>query len=152
MQTLEQIIRPFQSPTTLPKRRLISTNTKIDDQTAEVEWGNAGDLPAPEKREEDFSGIGFEVVKCDDNYNEKERKFNTVRIENPEDPTQYVMVERMNQIAFNKKNEPGNQMQMYNNSTTSFVTLPSLDNTTYWKSNHGDQKCKATYNFTYPAG
>lgn len=152
MQTIEQIIRPFQSPATLPKRRIVSTNTKISVGVAEIEWGQAGELPAPEKREfDDEGGIAFTVLKCDDQFGEKERKFNVVRIENPVDPAQFVMVERINQIKFDKKNEPNN-MTMYNNSTTSFVTLPALDNTLYWKSNHEQQKCQSTFNLTYPRG
>jgi hypothetical protein len=151
MQSLEQIVRPFQSPAVLAKRRVVSTSIKIDVDEVIVEWGRSGDLPAPIKREViDDEGFAFTVVKCDDNYQEKNRAFNVVRIENPDDPSQYVMVERINQIKFNKENE--NEQQVYNNESTSFVTLPAFDNTTYYASNYGQEQCHATYNLTYPTG
>lgn len=148
MQNLEQIIRPFQSPNTLPTRRLVSNSTKIPEQSAAVAWGSAGTLPAPEKREDNTSGLNFEVVKCDDHYSETNRAYNVVRIENPDDASQYVMVERINKISFNKKSET--ELQMYNNSTTSFVPLPAFDNTTYYKSNYGQNKCQSHYTLSYP--
>lgn len=148
MQTLEQIIRPFQSRDPSATRRVISNSTKIPDQEAGVEWGNPGDLPKADKVEKDEEGgMSFTVLTCDDNFDERNRKFKTIRIEQPDHPENYIMVDRINRIAFDKKSE-SNNTTMYNNDATSFVTLPAFDNSVYYKSNYGDgsKKCASTYN------
>lgn len=146
MQSLEQIIRPFQSRDTLSNRRVVSKSTKIPTQEVIVEWGTAGDMPAADEIEKDEEGgISFNVVKCDDKFDEKNRKFKTVRIENPDDPSQYVMVERINQITFDKKSE-GTNLTMYNNSTTSFVPMPLFDNNSYFADDDDKNKCNSAFN------
>lgn len=146
MQTLEQIVRPFQNTDVLSKRRIISNSTKEDTDEVIIEWGRSGDAPAASEIERDAEdgNFTFEVVHCDDKYDEKNRKFNTVRIENPDDPSQYVMVQRINQISFNKKSE-ANNMTMYNNSTTSFVPVPIFDNNNYFANDPNENKCNSTF-------
>lgn len=145
MQSLEQIIRPFQSRDILSNRRIVSKSTKIPTQEVIVEWGTAGEMPAATEIEKDEEGgINFQVVDCDDKYDEKDRKFNTIRIENPDDPSQYVMVERINQITFNKKSESQN-MTMYNNSTTTFVPVPNFDNNTYFSNDDDNKQCNSAF-------
>lgn len=146
MQNLEQIIRPFQSKGVLSTRRIVSKSEKLETEEVIIEWGTAGDLPSASEIEKDEEGgINFNVVKCDDKFDEKNRKFTTVRIENPDDPSQYVMVERINQITFNKESE-GKNMTMYNNSTTSFVPVPLYDNNTYFSNNDDNKKCNSAFN------
>lgn len=148
MQNLEQIIRPFQSREILTTRRIISTSLKIPVQEAGVEWGAAGDMPsAVEVEKDEEGGMSFNVVDCDDKFDEKNRKFSTIRIEQPDHPENYVVVERINQITFNKKSE-SNNMTMYNNEATTFVPLPAFDNSVYYQSNYGDdsKKCNSAFN------
>jgi hypothetical protein len=146
MQNLEQIIRPFQITDVLSKRRIISNSTKLDTEEVIVEWGRSGDAPAASEVEHDAEtgGIGFEVVHCDDKYSEKDRKFKTVRIEQPDNPENYIMVDRINQITFDKKSE-ANNMTMYNNSTTSFVAMPMFDNNSYFADDPNGNKCNSSF-------
>lgn len=146
MQNLEQIIRPFQNTDVLSKRRIISNSTK--DATAEVviEWGTSGETPAASEIIHDpvTGDPAFEVVHCDDKFDEKNRKFDTVRIEQVDNPDNFVMVQRINQISFNKKSE-ANNMTMYNNSATSFVPMPTYDNNNWFSNDPTNDKCNSSF-------
>lgn len=146
MQNLEQIIRPFQNPDVLSRRRIVSKSTKIPTDDVTIEWGRSGDAPAASEvtHDEDTGGISFEVVHCDDKFDEKNRKFKTVRIEQPDNPDNYIMVDRIHQITFNKKSE-ANNMTMYNNSTTSFVAMPLYDNNNYFANDPAGNKCNSSF-------
>jgi sensor domain CHASE-containing protein len=151
MQSIEQIVRPFQSPAVISTRRIVSNSTKIPTDDVLVEFGAAGDMPAAEKVEDaqDDGGVNFQVVTCDDKYSEKDRRFKTVRIENPDNPENYVMVARINEIKFNKRSE-GENMTMYNNSATTFVPVPMYDNNNWFKNDENKDKCAAAYSLKNP--
>jgi hypothetical protein len=146
MQNLEQIIRPFQTTDILSKRQIVSNSTKIPTDEVIIEWGNSGTDPTPSEITRDATTGDFvvEVVHCDDKFNEKDRKFNTIRIEQPDNPENYVMVDRIKQITFNKKSETNN-MTMYNNKTTSFVAMPMYDNNSYFANSPDDNKCHSSF-------
>lgn len=146
MQNLEQIIRPFQNTDILPKRRIISNSTKISADEVIIEWGATGDVPAASEITHDptTGDIAFEVVHCDDKFDEKNRKFSTVKIEQPDHPENFVMVQRINQITFNKKSE-ANNLTMYNNNATTFVPMPMYDNNNYFANNPDANKCNSSF-------
>lgn len=146
MQNLEQIVRPFQNPDVLSKRRIISNSTKEDAEEVVIEWGSPGDAPSASEIEHDAEtgDFAFEVVHCDDKYDEKNRKFKTIRIEQPDNPENYIMVDRIHQITFNKKSEAEN-MTMYNNSTTSFVPMPMYDNNNWFANDDKNDKCNSSF-------
>ena len=146
MQSLEQIIRPFQTPDVISKRKIVSKSTKLPTDEVVIEWGRSGDAPTPTEieKDEEEGVINFKVNDCDDKYNEKNRKFSTVRIENPDDPSQYVMVQRIEQIKFNKKSE-GTNLTMYNNSTTAFVPMPMFDNNSYFADDDDTKECHSSF-------
>lgn len=145
MQNIEQIVRPFQNTDVISRRKIVSKSTKIPTQEVIIEWGRAGDAPAATQVEHDEEGgINWQTNNCDDKFDEKNRKFTTIRIENPDDPTQYVMVERINQINFNKKSESTN-LTMYNNQTMSFVPVPLYDNNTYFSNEDDSKGCNSAF-------
>lgn len=146
MQNLEQIIRPFQNTDVLSRRRIISNSTKGATEEVVIEWGAPGDAPAATEITHDpaTGGISFEVVHCDDKFSEKDRKFDTIRISQPDNPENYVDVQRINKITFNKKSE-GNNMTMYNNSTTSFVAMPMYDDNNYFANTADGNKCNSSF-------
>ncbi len=57
-------------------------------------WGTVGDMPSPER----LPGVDFNTVER--KHTEKKRKERDVRIENPDDPEQYIQVKRADQIVF----------------------------------------------------
>lgn len=101
-----EIVRPFETRAPQSKRRLVASNTKIDVDPAIITWGRSGTIPgAQEIVAIDETGVSFQVIDCDDRYEETDRTEVTKRIENPDDPDQYVMVARPTYIAFNKLSE-----------------------------------------------
>lgn len=121
--TLESIVRPFQSPRPLGTRRVVTSSTKAPAQTAGVTWGAAGTLPTPRESEvaQPAPGISFntEARQVTDHNIERSRETQTVKIEQEGNPDNFVMVERINKIAFNKRDPPTLQGK-FPGSTTSF--------------------------------
>jgi hypothetical protein len=61
-------------------------------------WGTVGNLPSPQQ----MPTVGFTVVH-DENWTEWGRKTQDVRIENPDDSSQYIIDRRPTEVSFNKK-------------------------------------------------
>lgn len=105
--SLEQLVRPFARPDTLSRRRIIASNTKVEVQPAILSWGTAGSIDSPREVEAvDPLLIAVELKKDHDEFTEPapgmRREVERVRVENPDDPNQYVMVERIRRISFQK--------------------------------------------------
>jgi hypothetical protein len=64
-------------------------------------WGTVGDLPSPEQ----LPSVGFTVVHNEE-WKEWGRKTEDVRIENPDDPSQYIIDRRPTEISFDKTTLP----------------------------------------------
>lgn len=62
-------------------------------------WGSAGELPSPTP----LPTVDFNVKYPDEFWNEKWRANELVRIENPDDPTQYIMDNRPKTVDFEKQ-------------------------------------------------
>lgn len=58
-------------------------------------WGTVGAMPSPEP----IGGTDFAVKEV---WQEKSRKSEIVRVENPDDPNQYVMEDRPQEVRFTK--------------------------------------------------
>lgn len=119
---IEQIVRPFTAAPVIATRRIVGAQIQIPSETAIVSWGEAGDLPeaqaddAPEDPQ-----TGFTILECKDKLNEKSRKVTPTRVENPDDSSQYVMVDNINTITFDKKdNKASNVPWELADSTTAF--------------------------------
>lgn len=101
---LEQLVRPFQTPISIATIRVVAKDLSTPKSDAIIQWGQAGTLPSPtEETKTPTGGISWKVDECSANLNEHSRKTDNVRVENPDDPSQYVVVQRINSISFDKK-------------------------------------------------
>lgn len=93
---LEQIVRPFQTTNTIVNRRsLVTKPTKVTPQKAVIVWGAEGQ--APETR-----GLTINVKNSDNKYKEQSRKTTDIRIENPDDSSQFIVAQQINNVTFTK--------------------------------------------------
>lgn len=103
---LEQVVRPSQKPQVVPTRRIVSVRELVEVEPAGVKWGKAGNLPNAVEvpAEEDPGGISF-TVKKEKEYTLDYGKSTTqkVRVQNPDDPSQYVVEERLKRAVFTDK-------------------------------------------------
>jgi hypothetical protein len=76
-------------------------------------WGTVGNLPSPQA----LPTVDFNVKK-----KETKRQERPVRIENPDDPSQYIMVKRADQIVFGVS-----QLQSSAGPNTQAATPPGIN-------------------------
>lgn len=111
----ENLVRPFtdRQRKQLLDRLLAKRNAPGEEQEAELIWGQASDfnvidpprLPGfrvnnPDTPPEDLPPELQEIE-----YNEVDRETTMVRVENPNDSEQYVMVERIDTITFDSSSD-----------------------------------------------
>lgn len=120
----EQIVRPFQRLPTQTTQRIIASRTKIDVPDAIAQWGQAGTLPGAIEITPTEDGFAFKVVDCDERFQENSRETEDIRIENPDDPNQYVVDQRIKKITFNKQ-EPAQTTFSYNKTSTAYAPSPA---------------------------
>jgi hypothetical protein len=97
--SLERTIRPFQLPAVTPPA-LVLDDTKQSDPVA-VSLGREGGKTF------DYSySFSSSVHSASDNYKEVSRKSETRRIENPDDPDQFVDIKRATEINLVNENDP----------------------------------------------
>lgn len=139
--SLEQLVRPFARPDALSRRRIVASNLKIEVTPAIISWGAAGSIAGAQEIEAiDEGGTAFTVLSCDDRYEEVDRGERAARVENPDDPNQYVMVNRPTYIAFNKASEW--EAANYTKTTTWQTAIETAEFSTI---NINNKKCRATY-------
>jgi hypothetical protein len=97
---LEQFIRPFQSLPVAPTARLYSVAKAQPPQTSTLTWGAAGTLPVA-LLQIVAGGGGFKIDQKSMN-TEEWRITEPVRIENPDNSSDFVMVDPIKQIGFTK--------------------------------------------------
>lgn len=100
---LEQLVRPFQRRDLSPRTRIV-VSTGTGTEPIVIEFGEAGSLPTGKQ---DTFEIKLEKEK--EQYKETHRTTRKVRIENPDDPDQYVMVERPEKMKLDKKKTPADK-------------------------------------------
>jgi len=90
--SVERIIRPFESDAVFTARRLPPLPSAVPDEpeTAVLEW--AGKADANYQEDPPPYTLNVQVEWAED---ASARKIEKVRIENPDDPTQFVEVERI---------------------------------------------------------
>lgn len=100
MSSLELLIRPFQSKDVTPPKRIIGAEKTVDP--VDVSIGAAGGTALV------FRAFAVIEFKTEDSYTYREidRKTHIKRVENPDDPSQFVDVERIDQIALRNKLNP----------------------------------------------
>ena len=97
---LEQLVRPFVSRQVAPTTRIISSSKKQPVQISTLTWGAAGALPVAVLEIEE-GGFGFTIDLKSMN-TEQWRITEPVRIENPDNSSDFVMVDRIKSIGFKK--------------------------------------------------
>jgi hypothetical protein len=116
----ESLVRPFQSPALAPRTRIIASSKKQPPQIATLSWGAAGTMPVA------VAGIlqGGVSIKIDSSalHSELYRITDPVRIENPDDSTQFVMVDRIKKIGFTSKPQSGVQTSTLDQTTGATTT------------------------------
>lgn len=100
MTSLEFLIRPFQSKDVTPPKRIIGAEKTVDPVAVSI--GASGGTAFV------FSAFSVIEFKTEDSFTYKEidRKTHIKRIENPDDPSQFVEVERIDQISLRHKLKP----------------------------------------------
>lgn len=96
MPNMEQIVRPFQTTATIVnKRSNVTKPTKVTRQKAVIVWGAEGQ--AGEAR-----GLTLNVTNTDNKYKEQSRKTTDIRIQNPDDSSQFLIAQQINNVTFTK--------------------------------------------------
>lgn len=91
---LEELVRPYQSRD-LNRGLRIVTSRERSTKKAEIKWGATGTLPTPKTDDG-----GFQL--CAETYDESSRKTETLRVENPNDSSQFVKVKRVKKMKLSK--------------------------------------------------
>lgn len=114
---LESVVRPFQTRNNLSTKRIATKTTDPKSKSsgtacsAALCWGDVGTKPTPQP-----DGLSVETNDCNEANSELAgRKYNDIRIENPDDSSQFVMVRRPSTIYFKhteRKNSTWDQMSL----------------------------------------
>lgn len=113
-----EVIRPFETPLPLNQDRVVPSVVKQAAQVSQLIWGKVGKLPAP--IEENPAFMSFKVINPgDQDLAETTRQSQNVRVQNPNDSTQYVEVARVQNITFRggSSNQPIDQYTAYEGGT-----------------------------------
>jgi hypothetical protein len=97
---LERLVRPYQKPTALAFGRVISRTVAPSADTATILWGDVGTLPTPTQEDVPDDSVGFTVEVCDTDYTETSRIVQPVKVKNPDDDSQFVIVDRIQSMSF----------------------------------------------------
>lgn len=141
---LEQIIRPFQSPPSFARRRIIGVSQTVEKTEVIVRWGSGGTLPSPTLDPGDPTN-GFKINECDDNYTEKKRDVTPIVVTG-KDGESTITFERIKSMQFGKKNHTSTKIVgAIRTETTTFADTDPFAGTVF-----GDvpatENCNATFN------
>lgn len=106
--SLEKIVRPFQTPEVFDARTL--TPQQLQDENPDDAVATWGAPSSGDYTQFQISGL----VGGTTTYTEKSRVTENVRVENPDDPSQFVEVERIKELRM--ANEQGNELLFKLNS------------------------------------
>ncbi len=114
---LEQLIQPLANPLNLD--RIIASKNKQTVEPAILRWGTIGKLPSPVQEATPQVGVNF-TVKDETKYNENKRDTENVTVQNPNDSSQSVDVQRVKSITFD-----GPPAQNKTSNSTTGYPVPS---------------------------
>jgi hypothetical protein len=105
----EALVRPFETPQPLAKSRIAAVVASGDPPgPAVLAWGAAGAVPAgaplPPERDP-YEDVSFDIECCKDQFEQKARKTETVRVYGKDDPNQtgpFIEVQRPIELGFTK--------------------------------------------------
>lgn len=109
-----------------------------DTPPGRICWGSVGDLPSPEP----LPTVNFTVGG--EQWQEWGRKSERVRIENPDDPNQYIIDNRPKSIDFDKK---AGAKSAPNTSAEVPPGIDGYDNTNSFKNNDGQTRTKVRMHY-----
>lgn len=140
----ESIVRPFQRPDTLARRRIVAKTEEVEVTPAIISWGTAGSLPSAHEIEEIDEGGSFTVLTCDDKYEEEKREVDVRRIvqtlpDGTTNPDNFIDLERPYRVYFQKKELASQRRGVTQTWTTRFETA------TFQTTNNSDKKCRSTF-------
>jgi hypothetical protein len=88
----ETVVRPFQAGDVFTSRVLAPAQPAVIVEDVLIEWGQGNELQ--------MTAIGVKDLNSGKDLREVDRKTTTVRVENPDDESQYVMIERIDALKF----------------------------------------------------
>lgn len=145
---MEEIVRPFASPGGLATQRIVVQRDQVPVEPATLTWGQAGQMPTALEQDSanDDGTYGFKLIVCDEALSEDTRSTENQRIENPDDPNQYVVVQRVRSMKFRKEE----RQNIVGSIRTETTTFPDLD--LWWGSPFGQtikptEQCRSQFNF-----
>jgi hypothetical protein len=144
MQGLEQLVRPFRDPGAIVNQRIIADNTAAPVTRARAEWGTAGGMPTATEVDTGVQPLQFKVEQCDAKYNETSRNTTKHRVENPDDSSQYVIVESISKITF-QHTEQSKIVGAIRSETTTFTDIDPFAGTPFGDVQKQDD-CKSEFN------
>lgn len=113
---LEQVVRPFETNSSInDKATPITSVITIPPEQAILTWGAVGQAP-------DIFSINFFTTKPKNTHKELSRKSTDVRVQNPDDPNQYLIAQRIDSIQFDSTPLPGST------SSDNATVFPSSSN------------------------
>lgn len=143
MISLERIVRPYQRPTGVSFGRIVSRTVAPSTDVATLTWGDTGTLPTPTQEDVPNDNVDFTVEVCDTDFVETSREVQPIKVTNPSDANQFVVVDRIKSMSF-RVNEKGKIAGVIRTETTAYA------DTGFGDSNFGDvpkgQNCKSTFN------
>ncbi len=147
MAGLEGIVRPFQRPDTLARRRLIASASQVEVTPAIISWGSSGTLASAHQIDEipDLeNGGSFTVLTCDDQYEETQRQVDVRRVvqtlpDGTVNPDNFVDLERPYRVYFEKKELASQQRGITQTWTTAF------DAAQFQTTNNNNKKCQSAF-------
>jgi len=98
--SLEYVVRPFATKKVTPPTRLVESETTVADAVIVVSGAEGLVQKWTLTATQDFN------VKDKDTYKEQSRKTTPKRVENPDDPDQYVMVDRIDSMKLRNIYDP----------------------------------------------
>lgn len=147
---MEVLVRPFQSPRITPLH--VNFVAPLPPGIAEAKLGGSG------SRTTSFTldGVGFIVKGNNEQYGEVDRKSKLVRVENEDDPEQFVEICRADSIKFKEKKKSKSEEDEDNFRQSGYTTRKEGFSTTIfdssqqgraklreWDMQHPDEKtCK----------
>lgn len=142
---LEQAIRPWVPTGALRQNNIVADQTKVNRGRARVVWGAVGTIPTPDVETDpvDPSTYKFKLEECNDGYKESKRKTKTIKVTNPDDAEQFVMIDQIQLIAFEHTTD-AKLVGSFSTETTAFADF-TLNTETTGTSKPKVEQCVATY-------
>ena len=155
MPPLENMIRPFETPQALARSRTAAVVAAGDPPgPAVLEWGVAGAVPAgaPIGDVDPYEDVPFTTTCCADEFTQKIREKETVRIDATDGSGMFVEFERPTLLSFFKENNGCNSTT--NTETIVIAPLANIftpDGQPIYAvtDNRAKNSCDSTYRYNY---